>query len=109
MAATTKESLALEASKLTDNAYRLGFRSGIARVHGKRVSDLLEKFVDLYGEVPLEGSMIGPGLTLWREYYEFIGEHMILTDEGWESGEMKQSYLDEYGPKSILNEVNAPA
>jgi hypothetical protein len=47
------------------------------------------------------------------EYWELTGDHMILTDEGWESGDVKQSYLDEWAKNPewsdpILDEVNAP-
>jgi hypothetical protein len=33
---------------------------------------------------------------------------MILTEEGWEPGEVKQSVIDEFGADAILDEVNAP-
>lgn len=75
---------------------------------------LLERFVDLYGEIPLQGLMIKPCLALWHDYYEFSGSHMILTDEGWETGESKQSYVEMAKEHSqslcdfILDEVNAP-
>jgi hypothetical protein len=72
----------------------------------KAATDLLERFADLYGEVALCGAMIGPGRKLWREYYDYLGEHMILTDEGWESGESKAQYL--IGGVDIYDEVNAP-
>jgi hypothetical protein len=42
----------------------------------------------------------------WRDYFVLTGDHMILTDEGWESGDSKESYAD--APDSILDEVNAP-
>jgi hypothetical protein len=72
--------------------------------------DLLRRFAEVYGEVPLEGAMVEPGVELWHDYLEFSGDHMILTDEGWEPGEVKQSYLDAAdGDESvILDEVNAP-
>jgi len=38
------------------------------------VTDLLDRFVELYGEVPLQGSMQKPGMQLWRDYYEWTGE-----------------------------------
>jgi len=78
-----------------------------------RPEDLLDRFVDLYGEVLLEGSMIEPGMKLWRDYHEWSGEHMILTEEGWESGSGKAAYIDMLKPGEkisdvILDEVNAP-
>jgi len=77
-------------------------------------SSLLERFVELYCDAPISGSMARRGLKLWRDYYEWTGEHMILTDESWEPGEVKQSYVEmaeaEGLPMSsfIQDEVNAP-
>lgn len=76
--------------------------------------DILERFVYLYGEVSLEGSMIQPGLKLWKDYYEYSGSHMILTDEGGESGDSKPSYVELADGEGqllsdfILDEVNSP-
>lgn len=42
----------------------------------------------------------------WREYFLFTGRHMILTEEGWEPGDCKDSCADE--EVEILDEVNAP-
>lgn len=36
--------------------------------------------------------MIEPGLKLWRDYWIYTRQHMILTDEGWEPGEALASY-----------------
>jgi hypothetical protein len=54
-----------------------------------------------------------PDPTWWPNLFALTGEHMILTDEGWESGDSKQSYID--GLRSgesindvILGEINAP-
>src|SRR5689334_20267287 len=106
-----KAELAKRAAELVESAYRHGWAAGIKRMEGVFPSNpdkitpmsLLERFVDLYGETPLAGSMIEPGRKLWRDYYEFTGNHMILTDEGWEDGEVKQSYLDECGPDCIID------
>jgi hypothetical protein len=78
-----------------------------------RAENLLDRFAEVYGEVPLEGAMIAPGNELWRDYYEWTGDHMILTDEGWEPGELKQEFIDSLeGDETIddiiLDEVNAP-
>lgn len=43
----------------------------------------------------------------WRDYYLFTGEHMILTDEGWEPGDCKESLMEDEA--EILDEINAPA
>ena len=69
---------------------------------------LLDRFVDVYGETALRGSMIADGRALWRDYYEWTGDHMILTDEGWERGEVKESYLASGDSDAIIDEVNAP-
>src|SRR6266702_2725974 len=113
-----KQEFADRAAELAKAAYSAGWTAGIKRREGVVLTEkvtpmgLLERFVELYGEVPLEGSMIGPGLNLWRDYYEFTGDHMILTEEGWELGKIKQSYAEmakiEGLPVSdyILDEVN---
>lgn len=74
----------------------------------KNVAELLEAFVEVYSEAPLEGSMVEPGEKAWRRYYELSGQHMILTDEGWEPGESKASYIANGFADWILDEVNAP-
>lgn len=108
-----RDEFSKRAAQLSDAAYRSGFQAGIDHIPGifdsKRITarSLLERFVDLYSEAPIPSSMIEIGRKLWRDYYEFSGLHMILTDEGWEPGEIKQSYLDD-DPDSILDEVNAP-
>lgn len=81
-------------------------------MHNCAATELLEGFVDLYGEVGLRGSMIEPGMKLWREYWIYSGQHMILTDEGWENADdTLESYmesLDEGQPVSdvVHDEVN---
>jgi hypothetical protein len=51
-----------------------------------------------------------PNDTWFERYFSLTGEHMILTEDGWETGEAKELYLSspEYGPDYILKEVNAP-
>lgn len=53
-----------------------------------------------------------PDEMWWREYFLLTGEHMILTDEGWESASVKESYereAAEHGESwKPLDEVNAP-
>jgi hypothetical protein len=66
--------------------------------------DLLERFVDLYGEIPVSGSSIKTARKLWRDYWEYSGEHMIMLDEGWISAIDRGMYT----PEEILDEVNAP-
>jgi hypothetical protein len=103
-----KQELMNRASELVRHAYVTGWAGGIAHIRGTSHSDLLQRFAELYGEVPLTRERIEPGRKLWRDYYESTGEHMILTDEGWEPGEVKESYIDEIGPEAILDEVNCP-
>lgn len=76
-----------------------------------KAKKLLKRFVDLYGEVPLDRSTIGPGHLLWRDYYKYARQHMILTREGWEPGDSLASYAAELDPddtlrRVILDEVN---
>lgn len=70
---------------------------------------LLNRIVGQIGDVPIHDP------TWWREYYLFSGEHMICSDEGWEPGDSKQSYIDLAESEGvrlssfIIDEVNAPA
>jgi hypothetical protein len=66
--------------------------------------ELLERLVDLYGEIPVSGHSIKEARKLWRDYWEYSGEHMIMLDEGWISAAEK----DMYDPEEILDEINAP-
>jgi hypothetical protein len=64
-------------------------------------------------EKEMEGQPI-MGTDYWRRYYALTGQHMILTEEGWESGQSKQTYIEQaYEDQCpinevILDEVNAP-
>lgn len=49
-----------------------------------------------------------PDVEWWTDWFELTGEHMILTDEGWEPGSIKAELIEEYGFEAILDEVNAP-
>jgi hypothetical protein len=116
-----KKEFADKAADLAKAAYSAGWTAGIKRMEGVVLSDnvtpmtLLERFVELYGEVPLEGSMINPGMKLWRDYYVFSGDHMILTEDGWEPGSVRQSYIEMANLEGlpitdfILDEVNPPS
>jgi len=62
---------------------------------------LLEVAVDYFCE-----SESVPINDFFKRYYLLTGEHMILTDEGWTEGSMKEEFIrDEY---EILDEVNPP-
>lgn len=95
-----KKDLSAEASEIVKAAYC--------------TLSLLQRFADMYGDVPLSGEMSDIGMKLWRDYYEFMGIHVIRTDEGWESGEAKEHYVQlckKEGTRvedCILDEVNAP-
>jgi hypothetical protein len=54
----------------------------------------------------LEGQ--APDSTWWKDYFALTGDHMILTDEGWESGAGKAAYIAEDADWKPLDEVNAP-
>ena len=67
--------------------------------------ELLERVVEVLEDTPDK--------AWWREYFLLTGRHMILTDEGWEPGSCKKSYLDDWQENPdfgnpILDEVNAP-
>lgn len=67
----------------------------------KSAMDLLERAADHMSDNP-------PDCDWFHDLYLLTGEHMILTDEGWQPGNCKQAILDEYGDDAILEEVNAP-
>lgn len=72
----------------------------------RKAFDLLDRVADVM-------ECTSPDETWWREYFLLKGLHMIRTDEGWESGEGKQFYLDDWDSDSgesnpILEEINAP-
>ena len=75
----------------------------------KAATKLLDRAAASTEDKPITGD---PGW--WRDYYLFTGQHMILTDEGWEDGAAKQSYIDMLKDERytlddlILDEVNAP-
>jgi hypothetical protein len=64
---------------------------------------LLGRAADLLDDVPTQGDP-----TFWQDFYTHTGQHMICTNEGWEPGEAKQSYIDAGHGAEILFEVNAP-
>lgn len=47
-----------------------------------------------------------PDPTWWFDLFTLTGDHMVLTEEGWEPGECKESLIAEYGEDHILDEVN---
>jgi hypothetical protein len=107
---------AKQAAQIVEAAHRDAFMAAMQRLpeHSKQAVELLERFAEVYGEAPLRGSMIEPGRKLWRNYYEWTGEHMILVDGGWEPGEGKAGYEQMAKDESvalsslILDEVNSP-
>lgn len=73
---------------------------------------LLKRFADACTDRKLHDE------TLWKDYFQYTGQHMILTDEGWYGGEMKQSYIDEIAngnwgdatlDEFVFDEINAPS
>jgi hypothetical protein len=70
---------------------------------------LLDRSVELLADSPVKNDP-----KFWKDLYLFTGQHMILTDEGWDNGENKQSYVDQAEKEGlpigdfILDEVNAP-
>lgn len=55
-----------------------------------------------------------PNGTWWKQFFILDGAHMILTEEGWESGEVKASIIKDCIEnevpitEAIRDEVNAP-
>lgn len=50
-----------------------------------------------------------PDPDWWRDYFLVTGKHAILSEEGWEPGENKASYLADDPKWKPMDEVNAPA
>lgn len=74
----------------------------------------LTKAMDLLKRAAEDMETTVPDENWCREYFLLTGEHMICTDEGWDPGSSKQSYIDnlEEGESIddvIMDEVNAPA
>jgi hypothetical protein len=67
----------------------------------QKAMDLLERASEKLSEQP-------PDNTWWRDYFMLTGEHMICTEEGWQTGSCKQELISEYGDDHILDEVNKP-
>lgn len=113
----TKQEFVAESSNIVDAAYLQGWSAAFKRLtvgYTPNAINLLQRFADMYGDVPLSGEMSNIGVKLWRDYYEFMGIHMIRTDEGWDYGEAKEHYIQlckKDGTRvedCILDEVNAP-
>jgi hypothetical protein len=78
----------------------------MASSHSCTATKLLERFVEVYAETALVGSEIQPGMKLWRDYYLYTGQHMVLTDEGWEpADDVLDSYADELAAGQSLSDV----
>jgi hypothetical protein len=67
----------------------------------------LEKAMNLLDRAA-EAHEAAPDAQWFKEYFLLGGQHMILTDEGWESGEAKEYYLADDPDWEPLDEVNAP-
>jgi len=71
---------------------------------------LLDRATELLADSPVKNDP-----AFWKDLYLFTGQYMILTDEGWENGDNKQSYVELAEKEGlpigdfILDEVNAPA
>jgi hypothetical protein len=62
--------------------------------------DLLDRAAVVLEEHP-------PDVSWLRDFYLLTGDHMILTDEGWQSGDGKNSVIEQFGNDAIYDEVNA--
>jgi predicted glycosyl hydrolase (DUF1957 family) len=47
-----------------------------------------------------------PDKDWFRDLYRVTGEHMILTEDGWQPASEKTGLVAEYGADHILDEVN---
>lgn len=65
------------------------------------MANLLKRAAQKLGDNP-------PDSEWFRDFYLITGEHMVLTEEGWQAGAEKQSLIDEYGADYIQDEVNVP-
>lgn len=83
------KSIALEVSIKDTDQFRLAM-------------DLLKRAESYLSEQP-------PDSNWFRDLFRLNGEHMVLTEEGWQPGCEKQALIDEYGADYIQDEVNAPA
>ena len=110
-----KQELMFKASSIAGVAYQAGWLGAIKHLEGRidrpTTLSLVRRFAELYDQSPISDSQIEEGRKLWRDYYVLIGQHMILTDEGWEDGTSKAAYLESADGDEgvILDEVNAPA
>lgn len=75
--------------------------------HLLEATSLLERFFDAFGE-----NVISDDLNLNKNYLQWhsrlFGSHWIRTDEGWEPGSAKASYIQYFGEDSILEEIGNP-
>lgn len=68
----------------------------------RKDSERLEESVDLLHLIA-DHLETAPGpKDWWKRYFVFIGQHMVLTEEGWEPGDLDRDGID------ILDEVCAP-
>ncbi len=72
----------------------------------------IETMVDLLARAAEFFEEAGPDSKWFHDYFLLTGDHMILLDDGWCSGECKndilKSYPNEKEEDIILDEVNAP-
>lgn len=78
-------------------------------------SEKLEKALNLLERAAERFDEVAPDKNWFREYFILTGAHMILTAEGWQSGEVKEELVKEAQENGedvsdwILDEVNAPS
>lgn len=76
----------------------------LQHIKGRGLDECYHKAMHLL-ERAVATEMPAPDKTWFQEYFALTGEHMILTDEGWTSGNDKAACK----PEEILDEVNAPS
>lgn len=70
-----------------------------------------DKAMELLKRV-VEKETPAPDAQWFTDYFTLTGDHMILTEEGWEPGDVKKVYMDDWEKNPdwsnpILSEVNA--
>ena len=89
-------------------------RSGCLLADYETVNAKLKTALILLGEATEQDDLMAPNTTWFRRYYELSGQHMILTEDGWEHGSSKPTYIEQAKADGvpinevILDEVNAP-
>jgi hypothetical protein len=67
----------------------------------EQAMNLLNRAADYCSDNP-------PDKEWFRDLFLLTGEHMVLTEEGWQPGNNRPMLVAEYGEGHIEDEVNGP-